>query len=256
MDFVLDFLMQPISGADEHAISHAHKWHARFMVVGWGVFIPLGILIARYFKVTGRQNWPAQLDNQFWWRSHLLLQIGGCVLSLVALGYVWGHAGGATLLADLHGVLGWSIVFLALAQLLGGALRGTHGHRAVVMDAELKAMIGTGDHFQMTLRRCVFEYAHKLCGYVALALAAANIVLGLALTDAPRWMWLVIGGFWVLLGSVAMVLQRQGRCVDTYQAIFGPEPALPGNRRRPIGWGVRRYGVGEWPPTRGSSRRA
>jgi len=251
MDPIVDFLMQPISGASEHHVAFGHKWHARLMVVGWGVMIPVGIVVARYFKVTRRQNWPVQLDNQFWWIAHLVLQIGGCVLSLVALAFVFlaaGGSGGESLLTTTHGVLGWSIVLLALTQVLGGALRGTTGHHAVVLDAALRDMIASGDHYAMTLRRCVFEYAHKLCGYAALVLAGVNIVVGLALTDAPRWMWLLIGGFWIALAIVALVLQRQGRCVDTYQAIYGPEPALPGNRRQPIGWGVRRYRADEWPP--------
>ena len=262
MDLILDFLLQPISGASEHHVSEAHKWHARLMVVAWGVLIPTGIVVARYFKVTRRQNWPAQLDNQFWWVSHLLLQIGGCLLSLVALVYVFGGSGGyrsgtdpSGTLAAVHGVLGWSIALLALSQLVGGALRGTRGHHQVVMDAELRALIGSGDHYDMTLRRCVFEYAHKLAGYAALVLSAANILLGLTITDAPRWMWIVIVGFWALLGALAVVLQRQGRCVDTYQAIYGPEPALPGNRRPPIGWGVRRYSPEQWPPRRVSPAR-
>jgi hypothetical protein len=33
-------------------------------------------------------------------------------------------------------------------------------------------------------------------------------------------------------------LQRAGRCIDTYQAIWGLDPDLPGNRRRPIGFGI------------------
>ena len=254
MEPILDFLLRPISGATEHHISHAHQWHARFMVLAWGVLIPSGILIARYFKITPRQNWPRQLDNQFWWISHLVLQIGGCVLSVVALVHVFGTGGTGGTLAAVHGVLGWSIMLLALTQLVGGALRGTRGHHQVVLDEELRALIGSGDHYLMTLRRCVFEYAHKLSGYAALVLSMVNILLGLTLSDAPRWMWLVIVLFWCALAALAFALQRQGRCIDTYQAIYGPEPALPGNRRAPIGWGVRRYSAEEWPPARTSRR--
>lgn len=64
---------------------------------------------------------------------------------------------------------GWSIVLLALAPLLGGSMRGTRGHRDVVFDTTLRAMIGSRDHFEMTRRRCVFEYVHKRIGYIALA---------------------------------------------------------------------------------------
>lgn len=256
MEPILDFLLQPISGSSEHYLHTAHKWHARLMVVAWGIMIPIGIVVARYFKVTRRQNWPLQLDNQLWWRAHLALQIGGCLLSLVALGVAFAAPPGAgNALGAAHGALGWSIVLLAATQLVGGALRGTSGHPDVVLDAELRSTLAAGDHYAMTLRRCVFEYTHKLVGYVALALAGVNIVLGLALTDAPRWMWLVIGAFWIGLAALAVRLQRQGRCVDTYQAIYGPEPELPGNRRPPIGWGVRRYAADEWPPAPRPHRR-
>jgi hypothetical protein len=42
------------------------------------------------------------------------------------------------------------------------------------------------------------------------------------------------------LGAAFARWQRAGRCIDTYQAIWGPDPAHPGNRRPPVGWGVRR----------------
>jgi hypothetical protein len=46
-------------------------------------------------------------------------------------------------------------------------------------------------------------------------------------------------GWWGLLLIVAARLQRQGRCLDTYQAIWGPSKIHPGNVRQPIGIGVR-----------------
>jgi hypothetical protein len=45
----------------------------------------------------------------------------------------------------------------------------------------------------------------------------------------------------VLVAAFA-VLQIRGRAVDTYQAIWGPDLDLPGNRMKPIGFGVRRRG--------------
>ena len=36
-----------------------------------------------------------------------------------------------------------------------------------------------------------------------------------------------------------VVLQRRGRAIDTYQAIWGPGAEHPGNQRKPIGWGIR-----------------
>ncbi|MGA7199891.1 hypothetical protein [Roseiarcus sp.] len=52
---------------------------------------------------------------------------------------------------------------------------------------------------------------------------------------------LVLALWWMTLLGAAITLQRAGRCLDTYQAIWGPDPSLPGNRRKPIGWGVSRW---------------
>ena len=70
------------------------------------------------------------------------------------------------------------------------------------------------------------------------ALGLLSIVLGLLLANAPRWMALVLGAWWLLLACAAWRLQKAGRCVDTYQAIWGPDAVHPGNAKTPIGWGV------------------
>ena len=116
--------------------------------------------------------------------------------------------------------------------MLGGWLRGSKGGPT---DPQLR-----GDHFDMTPRRIAFERAHKTLGYAALAAAAAAIGLGLFVSDAPRWMPAVLGVFWAALAVAVVRPQREGRCVDTYQAIWGPDPRLPGNGRAPIGVGIRR----------------
>ena len=69
---------------------------------------------------------------------------------------------------------------------------------------------------------------------------AAAILTGLWLANGPVWMWLCLGLWWLVLAMVATVLQRRGWAIDTYQAIWGPDPLLPGNRRAPIGIGIRR----------------
>ena len=58
--------------------------------------------------------------------------------------------------------------------------------------------------------------------------------------DRPRWMLLTLTLWWLLLAAAFYALQKNGRCIDTYQAIWGPDPAHPGNRRPLPGWGVRR----------------
>jgi L-asparagine transporter-like permease len=92
----------------------------------------------------------------------------------------------------------------------------------------------------MTRKRRVFEHIHKFVGWAALLASIATIVLGLFMTDAPRWMLAVMIVWWVGLALAFVRLQRQGRCVDTYQAIWGPDLKHPGNKIKPVGWGIRR----------------
>jgi hypothetical protein len=92
----------------------------------------------------------------------------------------------------------------------------------------------------MTPRRLAFEYAHKTLGYLALLLGIAAIATGLWQANAPRWMALGLIGWWGCVIAAFIVLQRRGRAFDTYQAIWGPDLRHPGNRRKPIGWGIRR----------------
>ncbi|MBL8385033.1 MAG: cytochrome B [Burkholderiales bacterium] len=211
------------------------------MVAAWAIAAPLAVLLARYYKVTPRQRWPQELDNPFWWHAHRLLNYAALAATALGLWLVWGAAGRDGALFRAHALAGWSVAALALLQLAGAHLRGSKGGPT----APRRAADGTpidlaGDHYCMTPRRIRFERVHKAAGYVALAAAACTIAAGLVLADAPRWMGLVIGAWWIALGAGAIRLQRAGRCLDTYQAIWGPDPAHPGNARAPVGWGIRR----------------
>ena len=234
----MDWLALPLSGSASHHIEPGVAWHARAMVLAWAVLLPLGALAARYFKVLPRQDWPLALDNKAWWHAHRVLQYGGMVLMSVGLVLVWSSAQGSSAAARVHAWIGWSICAGAWFQVAAGIARGTKGGPT---DAAMR-----GDHFDMTPRRVVFERLHKSIGWMAVLLAIPTIGLGLHVADAPRWMPVVLAVWWMALGAVAAALQRQGRCIDTYQAIWGPDAALPGNSRPVIGWGVRRYDAAAW----------
>ena len=92
----------------------------------------------------------------------------------------------------------------------------------------------------MSSRRRVFERIHKTLGYAALVISITALVLGMWVANAPRWMFLVLATWWLSLILIALKLQRDGRCIDTYQAIWGLDPNLPGARVEPTGWGIRR----------------
>lgn len=84
MTSLLQWLTTPLSGVSEHSVEPNVFWHARLMVLAWGIFLPLGGLVARYFKVTPRQDWPRVLDNKFWWQAHPWFQYTG-VLAMASL---------------------------------------------------------------------------------------------------------------------------------------------------------------------------
>lgn len=229
---MVDWLLLPLSGSSQHQIAPWAYWHARCMVLAWGVLMPVGALAARYFKVLPRQPWPEQLDNKAWWHTHRALQWAGVALMSLGALLAWGQGSGAGTVALAHAWAGWALVALGWVQIAAGLRRGTKGGPT---DVQMQ-----GDHYNMTPHRMGFERLHKGLGWLALLAAVAVMVLGLQLADAPRWMAVVLAAWWLLLAGAAWQWQRQGRCIDTYQAIWGPDPRHPGNHLKPIGWGVRR----------------
>jgi hypothetical protein len=232
IDGALGWLASPLSGATEHAIAPWATWHARCMVLAWGVLLPLGALVARFFKVWPGQRWPDRLDHKMWWHAHRTLQWLGVALMALGLVLVWGHSTAGSAVALAHVWAGWAVCGLAALQIAGGLARGSKGgptERAL-----------RGDHYDMTPWRIAFERVHKAVGWVAVLAAWAVVVLGLVAADAPRWMLVVLAAWWLSMCAAFVRWQRQGRCIDTYQAIWGPDPRHPGNRLPPIGWGVRR----------------
>ncbi len=225
-----ELLLAPIDPAREHMVGDAVAWHGRMMVAAWGFALPLGVLIARFFKITPGQDWPRQVDNRFWWASHLRLQYAGGALMLVGLALaLWSGGGGGD-----HGTLGWVVAGFAALQFLAGWLRGTKGGPGDVAMA--------GDHYDMTPRRLAFEYFHKYVGYALLLLAASTVVTGMWRANAPVWMWAGLALWWTALVATFAALQARGWAVDTYQALWGPDPRHPGNARQPTFPGVRRPG--------------
>ncbi|MGZ2258800.1 cytochrome b561 domain-containing protein [Roseobacter sp. A03A-229] len=234
-----EWLLAPMDVARPHEVGWHLSWHARIMVFAWGVLVPVGIFIARYFKIAPGQNWPETLDHHFWWNTHRFCQYSACLLMVLGLWLIL-RAPPLAAIPGPHQMLGWAVLALALVQVLGGIFRGTKGGPTEpAPDGSLH-----GDHYDMTARRLVFEYLHKGAGYTALLLSAATILSGLWQANGPNWMWIALCLWWAGLIVASAVLQRRGMAVDTYQAIWGPDPSLPGNQRKPIGLGIRRFRAG------------
>lgn len=234
MNDLWDWWQLTLSGAANHSLEPAVYWHARLMVLGWAVLIPLGVLLARYFKVTPGQDWPTRLDNKFWWHAHRSFQWLGLLLAVLGLILIVlvPHTGRQSAIAQNHASLGWALMALAGLQLISGLLRGTKGGPK---EPELR-----GDHYDMSRRRIWFERLHKGLGWLLIGCAVGIILSGLVLADAPRWMGALLLSWWLTLLVLSLRWQASGRCIDTYQAIWGPDHVHPGNQRNPTGWGIRR----------------
>jgi len=87
----------------------------------------------------------------------------------------------------------------------------------------------------------VFEIAHKALGYLSLLLAFVAMLLGMWIANVPYWMWVGLVVWWTIAVIVYGRCQKRGMALDTYQAIWGTDPNLPGNCRKPIGPGIKRY---------------
>ncbi len=235
------WLLLPVSGAADHVLAPTVAWHGRLMVFAWSIAVPVAVILARFFKVTPSQRWPHELDNKTWWHGHRILNYLAVVTTILAVLLIWGRNQYTGAMRGLHEWVGWAVMALALLQLVGGHLRGSKGGPTDPRrTADGRVLDLHGDHYDMTRRRILFERIHKTLGYAALLLGVLTTVAGLLVADAPRWMVLLLPAWWGVLMGVSAHWQRQGRCLDTYQAIWGIDPSLPGNRVPPIGWGVHR----------------
>ena len=118
---------------------------------------------------------------------------------------------------------GYGVLMAMLVQVLVAVLRGTKGGpTSPGPDGSLR-----GDHYDMTRRRLLFETVHKTLGHALLVAAALCILLGLWTANAPRWMWAVTALWWAALILAAIVFHRTLGAIDTYQAIWGPDPTHP-----------------------------
>ena len=233
-------LPAPSDGADMAFISDAVVWHGIVMVLAWLVLMPAAFVVARFYKITPGQDWPRRLDNPFWFVNHRRLGYAIVLASILALVIIVAGEGGAIVWRSHHAAAGWIVLALGGFQIVGSLLRGTHGGPLDPFTRKSRPPEQwPGDHFSFTRRRVVFEYTHKIVGYILVPLSVWTVAGGIAAANAPPWIWLILGAWAIVCVGVFVFLQRTGKCVDTYQAIWGPDESLPGNQRKPIGWGIR-----------------
>lgn len=230
-----EWLFASIDPLRIHSIGYEVSWHARLMLLSWSFLVPIGIISARFFKILPWQSWPQQLDNQIWWVIHLTMQYASGILMVIAIWLIWDVSGQQNG-SFLHHFMGWATLTLCGVQYLAGWLRGSKGGPTEI------SRTGTirGDHFDMTQRRIIFEQLHKTVGYICLATALVAVFSGLWLTNAPRWMWIILSVWWLVIIAVFVFFQKIFGATETYESIWGDDPELPGNKIKSVGWGIKK----------------
>ncbi len=202
--------------------------HGALMVTAWGLLIPAGGVVARYYKVMPGQDFPRVFDNLAWWRWHRALQYGGIGVASLAAVLMFGVTQGRV--STLHGWCGLATMGLGWLQVLSGWLRGSRGGPTGRGADPDDPATWRGDHYDMTPRRRAFERWHKPAGWAAVALAGVTVLLGAALAGSPGWLLALIGTLQAAATVGLVDGALRGRWVSTYAALWGPDPRHPGNR--------------------------
>jgi len=136
----------------------AIHWHGLLMFIAFGILFPFGILFARYAKSLG----------PLWFKVHMVVQIIGVLIALVAFALSWIYIGGLELrISDTHHILGFAVVLQAVLQAVAGLFRPQIDEK-------------TGK----SLQRVIFDVFHSCNGCLLVFLGIVNIFLGFSAIDA------------------------------------------------------------------------
>ena len=239
---LLDWLLAPVRIGPAEPMNAIDRWHVELMATAAAVWLPVMVLITRYWKVLPSQAWPRVLDNRLWWRAHLTFGYASALAILVGAGLAFHGMSIVEHLLHAHAWFGWLAVLLLVVLIVTSGSRGTTGGPGRQQPGTLGHLHErAGDHYDMTPRRRRFERVHKALGYLLLSCLGLALVSGIWHVNASRIALLGLAGWWLLLLGLAWHWERQGRAVDGYQAKWGPAMMHPGNRIPTLGWGSRRY---------------
>ncbi|XP_059437015.1 cytochrome b561 and DOMON domain-containing protein At3g25290-like [Corylus avellana] len=167
-----------------HSLWHRQRRHLRngheiLIIIGWGTMLPMGVIVARYFK-----EFPMTCNE--WYQLHIMLQSVGYIL----------------------GTIGWAI---------GISLGNTSRQSAYKTQRILSTIVFTLTTIQMLALfwqpkkgdeyRKWWETCHHCLGYALLVLIVANILVGIqnqSQAENLKWAYVVILG---LLALIALALE-------------------------------------------------
>lgn len=143
------------SGASYRA-DDMKKTHGALSVLGWGLFLPYGAIVARYLRHR----------DPLWYYIHLVIEFLGFILGVAAA--VVGLSLSHMLQVDIvgHKTIGIFVLVLSILQVLAFFARPSKDSK----------------------NRKYWNWYHSWSGRTAIFLAAVNIILGIHIGDAgPGW---------------------------------------------------------------------
>jgi len=209
-------------------------YHAILMFVIWLVLVPLSIISIRYCKPKPTPygiREKIKLSNIAWsWfyvhKYVLYVAIGLLLVGVaVAVTVSRGFSGSA------HSLFGIMAVVLGCLQVGSSWFRGTHGGRYYYTADPNDPSTWSGDHFNMTPRRRMFEAFHKNVGYFAGFFAVGAVASGLMQFPMSVLTVVMLATVFAII-VLCILLEFKGRRYDTYRSVFGNNPDHPYNKAR------------------------
>ncbi|KAJ4703960.1 Cytochrome b561 and DOMON domain-containing protein [Melia azedarach] len=162
-----------------HRRHHVRNAHGILNMIGWGTLLPIGVIIARFFR-----KFPVEYGE--WYTLHVLCQTSGYIIGTIgwAVGLWLGNSSKHYTLKT-HRILGILIFTLATIQILVAFVQPKREDEC---------------------RKC-WEIFHQCLGYTVIALIVANIFQGIIhQSHAEKWKWIYVG-ILAVLGFVAATLE-------------------------------------------------
>ncbi|XP_068667257.1 cytochrome b561 and DOMON domain-containing protein At3g07570-like [Aristolochia californica] len=133
------------------------RGHGTLAMLGWGILLPIGASIARYFK-----QW-----DPVWFYSHSSVQGLGFVLGLIAIILGFSLEDKISASVNTHKVIGISILALGCLQVMAILIRPDTASKM----------------------RKYWNWYHYTVGRVLIALAIANVFYGISLGEVESGSW-------------------------------------------------------------------
>ncbi|KAJ3678184.1 hypothetical protein LUZ60_001987 [Juncus effusus] len=167
----INYATGTVSGAGGGGPSKA-KWHGFFVGLGWGILVPIGIIMARYFKH----------HDPFWFYAHISIQGVGFVFGLIGIliGFSLDDTGASN--EGVHGGIGIAILVFGVLQVKAFFIRPNKSSK---------------------IRRYWNWYHHNI-GRIALILGIVNIFLGLNLANEST-VWTLFYGIFVAIWGLSCI---------------------------------------------------